>query len=177
MSSPQAATAGLPLRPGVVERWLRELGLEPIERVDRDGISSWDLELDGRRRFGLRMTVILEPATGLLCWAHYAPPINDLFRRSYRKLLRWNDELPFVKFSIAEDERPILSAELPPDADADDLGLALARILAVSDRLLDESADWLWLGGRRPAGHRGAAPRHGALPMRHEARPPELPTS
>ena len=177
MSSPQAATAGLPLRPAVVERWLRELGLEPIERVDRDGISSWDLELDGRRRFGLRMTVILEPATGLLCWAHYAPPINDLFRRSYRKLLRWNDELPFVKFSIAEDERPILSAELPPDADADDLGLALARILAVSDRLLDESADWLWLGGRRPAGYGAAPPRNVALLARYEPRLAELLTS
>ena len=123
------------------------------------------------------MTVILEPATGLLCWAHYAPPISDLFRRSYRKLLRWNDELPFVKFSIAEDERPILSAELPPDADADDLGLALARILAVSDRLLDESADWLWLGGRRPAGY-GASPlRNGALLARYEPRLAELQTS
>ena len=178
MSSPQAATAGPHVRPADVERWLRELGLEAVERADRDGITSWDLELDGRRRFGLRVTVILEPNVGLLCWAHYAPPINDMFRRSYRKLLRWNDELPFVKFSVAEDERPILSAELPLDvADADQLGLALARIVAVSDRLLDESADWLWLGGKRPAGYGEAPPRNVALLSRYEQRLAELLTS
>ena len=33
---------------------------------------------------------------------------------------------------------------------ADTLGLALARILGIADRLLDESKDWLWLGGRMP---------------------------
>jgi hypothetical protein len=178
MSSPQAATAGPRLGPADVERWLRELGLEAVARADRDGITSWDLELDGRRRFGLRVTVILDPTVGLLCWAHYAPPINDLFRRSYRKLLRWNDELPFVKFSVAEDERPILSAELPLDgASADGLGLALARIVAVSDRLLDESADWLWLGGKRPAGYGEQPPRNQALLNRYERRLAELLTS
>ena len=178
MSSPQAATAGPQLGPADVERWLRELGLEAVERADRDGITSWDLELDGRRRFGLRVTVILEPTVGLLCWAHYAPPINDMFRRSYRKLLRWNDELPFVKFAVAEDERPILSAELPLDgAGVDDLGLALARIVAVSDRLLDESADWLWRGGKRPAGYGETPPRNQALLSRYEHRLAELLTS
>jgi hypothetical protein len=178
MSSPQAATAGPQLGPAGVERWLRELGLEAVERADRDGITSWDLELDGRRRFGLRVTVILEPTVGLLCWAHYAPPISDMFRRSYRKLLRWNDELPFVKFSVAEDERPILSAEMPLDgATVDELGLALARIVAVSDRLLDESADWLWLGGKRPAGYGDTTPRNQALLSRYEHRLVELTTS
>jgi hypothetical protein len=173
MSSPQAATAGM--RPADVERWLRELGLEPLERADRDGVASWDLELDGRRRFGLRVTVILDPTLGLVCWAHYAPPISDLFRRSYRKLLRWNDEYPFVKFSVAEDERPILSAELPRDAaNAEELGLALARLLAVSDRLLDESADWLWLGGQQPAGYGARPPRNEALLARYETRLTEL---
>ncbi len=178
MSSPQAATAGPQLGPAGVERWLRELGLEAVERADRDGITSWDLELDGRRRFALRVTVILDPSVGLVCWAHYAPPITDMFRRSYRKLLRWNDELRFVKFSVAEDERPILSAELPLDgAGVDELGLALARIVAVSDRLLDESADWLWLGGKRPAGYGGTAPRNQALLSRYEHRLAELLTS
>jgi hypothetical protein len=177
MSTPQVAVPGARVRPASVEGWLRDLGLEPVERAERDGIASWDLELDGRRRFGLRVTVILDPAVGLFCWAHYAPPINDLFRRSYRKLLRWNDELPFVKFSIAEDERPILSAELPPDADADALGLALARILAVSDRLLDDSAEWLWLGGQRPAGYGAGARRNEALLNRYDARLAELLTS
>jgi hypothetical protein len=178
MSSPQAATAGPQIGPADVERWLRELGLEAVERADCDGIASWDLELDGRRRFGLRVTVILDPTVGLLCWAHYAPPINDMFRRSYRKLLRWNDELPFVKFSVGEDERPLLSAELPLDAAGiDQLGLALARIVAVSDRLLDESADWLWLGGKRPAGYGETPPRNQALLSRYEHRLAELLTS
>jgi hypothetical protein len=177
MSSPQGATEATHdvVRPFDVERWLDELRLEPIDRADRDGVSSWDLELDGRRRFGLRVTVVLDPALGLFCWAQYAPPINDLFRKSYRKLLRWNDELPFVKFSVAEDERPILGAELPPGAaDADALGLALARLVFVADRLLDESVDWLWIGGKRPAGYGEGEPRNESLLARYASRLAEL---
>ena len=34
-----------------VERWLGELGLEPAERIDREHVTSWDLRLDGLRRF------------------------------------------------------------------------------------------------------------------------------
>ena len=101
------------MRPADVEGWLVELGLAPTDRADRDGIASWDLVLDGRRRFDLRMTVILDPALAIICWAQYAPPISDMFRKSYRKLLRWNDEFPFAKFSVAEDERPLLAVELP----------------------------------------------------------------
>jgi hypothetical protein len=131
-----------------VEAWLTELGLEPLERADREGVTSWDLVLDGRRRAALRVTLILDPTLALICWAHYAPPINDSFRKSFRKLLRWNDELPFVKFSIGDDERPILVAELPAaTVDRDALGIALARELAVADRFLDESVDWLKGGG------------------------------
>jgi hypothetical protein len=173
MSSTDLA-AGV-LRPADVERWLGELGLEPLERADRDGIVAWDLVLDGRRRFGLRVTLILDPGLGLICWAHYAPPINDLFRKSYRRLLRWNDEFPFVKFGVAEDERPVLSAELPiAGLDADAVGLALARIVAVSDRLVDESADWLWLGGQRPDGYGASVPRNPAFLARYDGRLPEL---
>jgi hypothetical protein len=180
MSSLQGATEAIrvAVRPADVERWLRDLRLEPVDRGDRDGVSSWDLELDGRRRFGLRVTVALDPALGLFCWAQYAPPISDLFRKSYRKLLRWNDELPFVKFSVAEDERPMLSVELPPGAaDADELGLALARLVLVADRLLDDSADWLWLGGKRPAGYGEGTPRNAALLTRYESRLAELTAS
>ncbi len=96
--SDSGPTAGAVL-PADVERWLAVLGLDPIERADRDGISSWDLVLDGRRRFDLRVTVILDPALALICWAHYAPPINDMFRKSYRRLLQWNDAFPFAKFN------------------------------------------------------------------------------
>ena len=153
----RAAGSGFPsrptgvVRPSDVEDWFRDLGLKPAERADREEIASWDLVLDRRRRFDLRITVILDPALGVICWAHYAPPISDMFRKSYRKLLRWNDEFPFAKFSVSEDERPLLAVELPIElAGADQLGLALARILDVADRLLDESAHWIWPGGRVP---------------------------
>jgi hypothetical protein len=188
MSSPERAsaspTAALPApaspKPGAptpadVERWLAGLGLAPVDRADREGVTAWDLELDGRRRFGLPVTLILDPGLGLICWAHYAPPIGDGFRRSYRKLLRWNDELPFVKFSIAEDGRPVLATELPIDrVDEDALGLALARMLAVCDQLLEESAEWLWIGGKIPAGYERAEPRNQALLARYRARLAEL---
>ena len=172
MSSP--LTGALVVRPADVEEWFAGLGLTPTERADRDGIASWDLVLDGRRRFDLRITVILDPSLALICWAHYAPPISDMFRKSYRRLLRWNDEFPFAKFSVGEDERPLLSVELPAQAaDEDALGLAIARILGVADRLLDESRDWLWQGGRMPdPGDRTSA--QAAFLDRYAPRLPEL---
>ena len=113
-------------------------------------VTSWDVVLDGRRRAALRITLILDPGLALICWCHFAPPINDAFRASYRKLLRWNDELPFVKFCVGEDERPLLVAELPAAAvDRDALGLAMARQVAVADRYHAEAAAWLKAGGWR----------------------------
>ena len=170
-----SADPGAPtVRPADVERWLADLGLTPVERADRDGISSWDLVLDGRRRFDLRVTVILDPALALICWAHYAPPIGDLFRKSYRRLLRWNDEFPFAKFSVGEDERPLLAVELPiATADGDGLGLALTRIVGIADRLLDESKSWIWIGGRMPDTS-GRTGRNEALLERYAERLPEL---
>ena len=170
-----SAESGSPaVGPADVEGWLAELGLVPAERADREGISSWDLVLDGRRRFDLRLTVILDPALAVICWAHYAPPISDMFRKSYRKLLRWNDEFPFAKFSVGEDERPLLAVELPiGEAHADALGLAIARILGIAERLLDESRDWLWLGGRMPD-HGARTSANGAFLDRFAARLPEL---
>ena len=162
------------VRPADVEGWLAALGLTPTERADRDGIAAWDLVLDGRRRFDLRVTVILDPGLGVICWAHYAPPISDMFRKSYRRLLRWNDEFPFAKFSVADDERPVLAVEIPIDeTDEDAVGLALARILGIADRLVEESKDWLWLGGRMPdQGDRTSS--NSALLDRYRARLPEL---
>ena len=95
-----------------VDAWLAELGLKPVERAEREGATSWDLILDGRRRRGLRLTLILDPAVALIAWVHFAPPMSDNFRKSYRQLLRWNDELPFAKFALSEDERPVLTAEV-----------------------------------------------------------------
>ena len=162
------------VRPADVEAWFAELGLTPSERAEREAIASWDLILDGRRRFDLRVTVILDPALAIICWAQYAPPISDMFRKTYRRLLRWNDEFPFVKFSISEDERPVLAVELPIEtASADQVGLAIARILGVADRLLDESRDWIWFGGRLPdSGSRISA--NAALLDRYTGRLPEL---
>src|SRR5688572_15687978 len=174
-----SADPGAPtVHPADVERWLADLGLEPVERADRDGITSWDLVLDGRRRFDLRVTVILDPSLALICWAHFAPPINDMFRKSYRKLLRWNDEFPFAKFSVGEDERPLLAVELPIEALAtgdgtDALGLALTRIVGIADRLLDDAKSWLWIGGKAPdQGDR--TPRNAALLERFADRLPEI---
>lgn len=165
------------MRPADVERWLAELDLPALDRADRDGVTSWDLRLDGRRRFDLPVTLILDPALALIVWVHFAPPIGDGFRRSYRKLLRWNDEFPFVKFSLAEDDRPVLATEIPLAAlSADALGLALARSLAIADQLLEESAGWLWIGGRIPD-QAGRTSRGEALLARFADRLPELVTT
>ena len=97
------------------------------------------------------VTVVLDPTAGAFVWLHMAPPIGDGFRRSYRKLLRWNDEFPFVKFSLAADDRPIAAVEIPTERlDRDALGLGIARLLAICDLLLEETAEWIWIGGRVP---------------------------
>jgi hypothetical protein len=172
---PSADPGARAVRPADIERWFAEIGLGPVERADRDGITSWDLILDGRRRHDLRVTVILDPSLALIAWAHYAPPISDMFRKSYRKLLRWNDAFPFVKFSVGEDERVLLAAELPiAHADADTLGLAIARVLDVADRLLDESKDWIWIGGRVPPEPLDREPRDPAFLVRFADRLPSL---
>src|SRR5262245_49235943 len=88
--------------PATVEGWLRELGLEPTAPVRREGITAWDVAIDGRRRRDLRTTLILDPAIGAIVWAHLAPPLGDGLRKAYRSLLRWNDEFPLAKFSVAD---------------------------------------------------------------------------
>jgi hypothetical protein len=163
-----------PPEPADVEAWLADLGLSPTEPVLRDGVAAWDVELDGQRRFDVRITIILDPALGLITWVHFAPPIGDGLRKAYRTLLRWNDELPFVKFSIAEDGRPTLSTEIPLRfLDGDELGLALVRSVAICDALLPESAGWLWVGGRIPD-QSTRQRRNVALLARYAGRLPEL---
>ena len=117
-----------------VDGWLTELGLTPVERAEREGATSWDLVLDGRHRRSLRVTLILDPALALIAWVQFGPPMTDNFRKSYRQLLRWNDELPFAKFAISEDERPILTLEESVEGlERDRLGALLARVLAIAD--------------------------------------------
>jgi hypothetical protein len=166
--------------PDTIERWLAglgELGLEAGERVEREGIAAWDVTLDGRRRKDLRTTVILDPALGLICWAHLAPPLGDGLRKAYRTLLRWNDEFPLAKLSVADDGRPILSVEVPIRwLDADELGLALARIAGVADQVFEECRGWLWIGGRVPDGYAERPVRTAALLDRYADRLGELVT-
>jgi hypothetical protein len=164
--------------PPDVEGWLRDLaavGLETGERVERDGIAAWDVTLDGRRRRDLRTTVILDPGLGLIAWAHLAPPLGDGLRKAYRTLLRWNDEFPLAKLAVADDGRPILSVEVPARwLDADELGLALARIAGIADRIFDDTRGWLWIGGRVPDGYAERPVRTAALLDRYASRLGEL---
>jgi hypothetical protein len=154
MSHTAPRAAAPPPAAADVEGWLRALGLDPGERSEREGIGAWDVLLDGRRRHDLRVTVILDPGLGAIVWAHLAPPIGDALRKTFRLLLRWNDEFPLAKFSVAEDGRPILAVEIPGRwLDSDELGLALARVIAIADRIFDETRPWLWIGGRPPDGY------------------------
>jgi hypothetical protein len=123
-----------------LDGWLAELGLTPIERAERDEATSWDIVLDGRKRRALRITLILDPQVALIAYVYLAPPIADSFRKSYRQLLRWNDELPFAKFVVTEDERPVLTLEAAADGlSLDDVGRLLARSLAISDLIHDQA--------------------------------------
>ena len=134
-----------------IDGWLAELGLEPIDRGERDGINSWDLRLDGLRRPDFRVTLIFDPGSVLLLWVHYAPPLNDAFRVSYRQFLRWNDELPFVKFALSADDRPVLTSELGvAGIERDRLGVAIGRLLAVCDLTYDRAVVWLHPGRKQP---------------------------
>ena len=97
----------------------------------------------------MRVTLILDPARALLLWVHYAPPSATAFRVSYRQFLRWNDELPFVKFALSDEDRPVLSSELDVRVlDRDRLGLAICRLLAVCDLTFERALVWLVPGAR-----------------------------
>jgi hypothetical protein len=161
--------------PETLESWLTDLGLDPGSRSERDGIVAWDLVLDGRRRRRLPVTLILDPTVGLIVWGLLAPPLGDGLRKTYRTLLRWNDEYPLAKFSVTDDGRPILAVELPLRwLDGDELGLALARVVLIADRLFEETRPWLWIGGRVPDGYGQAAPASEILIGRYATRLPEL---
>lgn len=158
-----------------VATWLHDLDIVPTATADRDGVSVWDLVLDGRRRLDIRVTLILDPATGLIVWVHLAPPLGDGLRKAYRTLLAWNDEYPLAKFSLAEDGRPILAVEIPTRwLDADELGLALARVVGIADRVFEDTRPWVWVGGHVPAGYAARARRSEGLLARYAPRLPEL---
>jgi hypothetical protein len=174
-STTKAPTPTKALSPDAIEAWLAAAGVTPGAKAERDGIVAWDLALDGRKRRDLRVTFILDPAIGGIVWAHLAPPLLDGLRRAYRTLLRWNEEFPLVKFSVADDGRPIAAVEIPSRwLDADELGLALARVTSVADRIFDETRGWLWIGGRVPDGYGDRPIRNEALLERYKAQLGEL---
>lgn len=164
-----------PPRAEAIEAWLAGHGVQAGPRVEREAITAWDLALDGRTRRDLRVTLILDPTIGAIAWAHLAPPLLDGLRRAYRTLLRWNDEFPLVKFSVADDGRPIAAVEIPSRwLDADELGLALARVAGVADRVFEETRGWLWIGGRVPDGYADRPIRNESLLARYAGRLGEL---
>ncbi len=155
--------------------WLDDLSIVAGAPSVRDEVVAWDVVLDGRRRRDLRVTLILDPATGLIIWAHLAPPIGDGLRKAYRTLLVWNDEYPLAKFSLADDGRPILSVELPMRwLDADELGLALTRVVGIADQVFDGTRPWVWIGGRVPTSYGQGESRSDVLLARFAGRLPEL---
>lgn len=142
-----------------IDQWLSELELSPVDRAERDGATSWDLVLDGRRRRALRMTLILDPAVALIAWVHFAPPMTDNFRKAYRQFLRWNDELPFAKFAVSEDERPVLTSEVPAAGlDRDVVGGLIARVLAISDLVNNQTMELIAELSRSQVKLAGTAP-------------------
>jgi hypothetical protein len=141
------------LRTESIPALLNRLGIEASEHR-RDGVIAWDLTLDGERRRDLKVTLIADPQPGgaLIVWGHLAPPLGDGLRKAYRSLLEWNDRFTFAKFGIAPDGRPTLAVELPLESARDeDLSAALARVALIADRLFDETAAWIWIGGTPPA--------------------------
>ena len=63
-----------------------------------------------------------------------------------------NQQIAIHAELVDEDGRPVLSIELRAEqATESDLVEALARTVLIADRLLDETAAWIWIGGRIPA--------------------------
>ena len=136
-----------------IDAWLEELGLAVVGRgAEPQGLAvSRDIVLDGERRFDLRVTIAWAAGMGLHLWGYYGPDAMELPRRTLLRLLSANAEYPFVKFAVTEEDRPMLIAELPPDAvGRDELGRALARMAVIADRLLEETAPAIAERGRLP---------------------------
>jgi len=142
------------LTPSEIPALLASLGVEVPAAHQRDDATVWDLELDGKRHRGLRVSLIHDARKGgaLLIWAHLAPPLGDGLRKAYRQLLEWNDRFVYAKFSLAADGRPTLSVELPAaEVSATQLVEGLARVVLIADAIVAETAEWIWIGGKIPA--------------------------
>jgi len=141
------------LTPAEIPPLLASLGIVTTTPHRRDDATVWDLELDGAKRRGLRVSLIYDARKGgaLLIWAHLAPPLGDGLRKAYRQLLEWSDRFTYAKFSIATDGRPTLSVELrAEEASGAHLVEGLARVVLIADAIVAETAEWIWIGGKIP---------------------------
>ena len=153
------------LNPSEIPTLLASLGIVTSPPHQRDDATVWDLELDGAKRRGLRVSLIYDARKGgaLLIWAHLAPPLGDGLRKAYRQLLEWSDRFTFAKFSIATDGRPTLSVELrAEEATGAQLTQGLARVVLIADAIVAETTEWIWIGGKIPPDP-GTERRNGAL--------------
>ena len=137
-----------------VDGWLAELALRPAERAERDGLTSWDLApRRAATRREIRVTLILDPRA--------RPGVLGPLRAAHRWVVPYQlsacccagtTSCRSSSSRISEDERPVLTAELPvATLDRDALGVALARLVSVCDLLLDESAPLARAPGPRKA--------------------------
>ena len=125
-----------------LDAWLAELGIEVVDGSGQPGdpALSRDLVLDGERRFDLRTTVAWVDGVGLSLWAYYGQEAMEIPKRTFHRMLQANSDHPFVKFALADDDRPMLMTELPTAGlSRDELGRGLARLAIVADRLLEET--------------------------------------
>lgn len=137
-------------------------GAAPSGLAPAGSALSRDVILDGERRFDLRVTIAWATGMGLHLWGYYGPDAMELPRRTLLRLLSANAEYPFVKFAVTDEDRPMLIAEVPPDAvSLDELGRGLTRLAVVSDRLLEETAPAIAERGRLPdwGGREGRNPQ------------------
>jgi hypothetical protein len=150
---------------GELDRWLAELGLEVVGATGEAGDSAFsrDVVLDGTRRFDLRVTLAWVDGIGLSLWAYYGHEGMEIPRRELRRMLRAGFDYPFVKFSLTDDDRPMLISELPAAAmERDEVGRGLVRLAIVADRLLEETAHAVVDRGQLPDWS-GRQPRNAAL--------------
>ena len=131
--------------------------------------------LDGRRRFDVPVTLILDPLLALIVWVHFAPPIGDMPPQVVPEAAALERRVP-VREVLAGRGR----AADPDGRDrrrawpaATRSGSRSPASLAIADQLLDESAGWLWIGGRIPDTS-GRTSRGEALLERYRAELGEL---
>jgi hypothetical protein len=169
-----------------LDAWLATLGVEVVGAAGEIGEDAFsrDVVLDGERRFDLRVTVAWVTGIGLSLWAYYGLEAMELPRRTLQRMLRANFEYPFVKYALAEDDRPMLVTEIPARAvDREELARGLVRLTIVADRMLEETAaavadrgllpDWSGRQPRNPAllaAHRGEV--EAAMPQWEPPAPP-----